>query len=259
MCECLGIHRSIYYSVKDSQASPKKNNEILEEAVKKLFADSRRTYGTRRIRSGLKSEGITASRRKIADIMSKFGLVSKYTKAYFKPHKAHCNEDPLPNVLDRHFDGHAPMEAVVSDLTYVRVGTKWNYICILLDLCRRRIIGFSAGAHKDAKLVARAFASVNGNLSKIRLFHTDRGAEFKNDEIERLLHTFGIERSLSMKGCPYDNAVAEATFKTIKTEFVYDETFDSLSQLQIKLADYVHWYNNIRIHSSLGYSTPVHS
>ena len=81
--------------------------------------------------------------------------------------------------------------------------------------------------------------------------------EFKNQTIEELLETFHIERSLSHKGYPYDNAVAEATFKIIKTEFVWNETFANLSELKLKLWDYVHWYNYHRIHSALGYETPV--
>lgn len=98
---------------------------------------------------------------------------------------------------------------------------------------------------------------MEGSLEEIWMFHTDRGNEFKNQTIEELLETFHIERSLSHKGCPYDNAVAEVTFKIIKTEFVWNETFADLSERKLKLWDYVHWYNHHRIHSSLGYQTPV--
>lgn len=146
---------------------------------------------------------------------------------------------------------------MISDLTYVRVGTHWNYICILADLFNREIIGYSAGEHKTAELVKEAFQSVEGSLEDIRLFHTDRGNEFKNQTIEELLETFGIGRSLSHKRCPYDNAVAETTFKIIKTEFVWNETFASLEELKLKLWDYIHWYNHHRIYSSLGYQTPI--
>lgn len=72
-----------------------------------------------------------------------------------------------------------------------------------------------------------------------------------------MLEAFGVERSLSAKGCPYDNAVDESTNKILKTEFVYRERFSDLRDLQIKLSDYVHWYNNFRIHSTLGYMSPV--
>lgn len=89
------------------------------------------------------------------------------------------------------------------------------------------------------------------------MFHTDRGSEFKNKTIESILTTFNIQRSLSKKGSPYDNAVAEAAMKVIKTEFIYQETFLTLNQLELKLFDYINWYNNVRIHGSLNYQTPV--
>ncbi len=118
-------------------------------------------------------------------------------------------------------------------------------------------ISFSSGRNKSADLVERAFQSVNGNLTDIQIFHTDRGNEFKHNTIDKALNVFNVKRSPSHKGCPYDNAVAEATFKIIKTEFIRNQNFSSLYHLQIELADYVSWFNNRRIHSSLGYLTPV--
>lgn len=114
------------------------------------------------------------------------------------------------------------MHVVVSDLTYVRVGMNWHYICVLIDLFNREIIGYSAGRNKDAHLVTKTFTSVRSNLNNIQIFHTDRGNEFKNKAIDNTLKAFNIDRSLSMKGGPYDNAVAEVTFKVIKIEFVYN-------------------------------------
>lgn len=94
-------------------------------------------------------------------------------------------------------------------------------------------------------------------MSDIQLYHTDRGREFKNVLIDKALETFDIKRSLSMKGNPYDNAVAEATFKLFKTEVTQGMNFDSHEQLSLELSNYVNWFNNIRIHSSLGYLSPV--
>lgn len=139
----------------------------------------------------------------------------------------------------------------------IKIELAWCYICILIDLFNREIIGYSAGAHKNAQLVYDAFLSSKVNLSKVKIFHTDRGNEFKNKIIDDLIYAFKITRSLSHKGCPYDNAVAEATYKIFKTEFVINKTFDSLDQLQSELADYVHWFNHFRIHGSLGYLSPV--
>src|SRR5690606_8474113 len=87
--------------------------------------------------------------------------------------------------------------------------------------------------------------------------HTDRGNEFKNKLIDDALKTFGIQRSLSLKGSPYDNAVAEAMFNVIKTEFVKGTYFESQAELDLELFDYIHWFNNIRIHGTLGYLSPV--
>lgn len=139
----------------------------------------------------------------------------------------------------------------------MNVAGKWNYICLILDLWNREIIGYAAGVHKNAELVYQAFRKIPYDLSKINIFHTDRGNEFKNKIIEELIEAFEIERSLSKKGCPYNNAVAEATSKIIKTAFAYNRRFDSFEELERELFDYVNWYNNIRIHGSLDYKTPV--
>ena len=188
--------------------------------------------------------------------MSKYGLVSNYTIKQFKVHKATCNNENVANIVNQEFDNRNHLEVVVSDLTYVNVRGKWNYICILLDIFNREIIGYAAGENKDAKLVYKAFTKVKFRLDEIEVFHTDRGNEFKNKIIDEVLTTFNIKRSLSNKGCPYDNAVAEATFKIIKTEFAFNKIFNSFEELEYLLFDYVNWFNNKRIHGSLGYMTP---
>lgn len=103
----------------------------------------------------------------------------------------------------------------------------------------------------------KVFQKVNFDLNSAAVFHTDRGKEFDNILIDDLLSNYKIKRSLSKKGCPYDNAVAETTFKIVKTEFVQERTFCSLDQLRLEYSDYVHWFNCCRIHSSLNYMTPV--
>ena len=254
MCECLDIARSTYYY--EAKSSPS-DDESLTEEIQEIFRANRRTYGTRRIKKELSKKGKVVSRRKNSRIMKKLGLQSCYTVAHYRVHQPKSNESDLGNTLNREFKTANPHGAIVSDLTYVRVGKKWNYLCVLLDLYNREIIGYSCGEHKTAELVLQAFHTVKAPLSSIQLFHTDRGSEFDNQLISKLLDTFNIVRSLSAKGCPYDNAVAEATFKSIKTEFVYQETFETIAELQIKWFDYVHWYNHIRLHSTLDYMAPV--
>lgn len=253
MCRVLKVPRATYYY----EAKPKPNEPELVTAIKESFKQSRNNYGTRKIKKELAEKDIQVSRRKIGKIMKQEGLVSNYTIAQFKPQKSSCNEAKIENLVDRQFSDQGYRNVVVSDLTYVRVGMNWSYICVLVDLFNREIIGYSAGANKTASLVKAAFKTVSGSLKDIEIFHTDRGNEFKNKAIDEMLETFSIQRSLSHKGCPYDNAVAEATFKIIKTEFIWNETFSSLDDLKLKLWDYVNWYNHHRLHSSLGYLTPV--
>lgn len=260
MCRLLKITRSlVYYHMNHRRNLQKERLSeeeiILENKIIKIFKESKNNYGTRKIKKMLEKEKIVASRKKISEIMSKYGLVSSYTVKQFKVHKAKCNEDQNPNILNRDFQRDS-LEAVVSDLTYVNVAGKWNYICVLMDLFNREIIGYAAGPRKDADLVYQAFLNCKYPLDKIRIFHTDRGNEFKNKVIEEVLTTFKISRSLSEKGCPYDNAVAESLYHILKTEFVKGRRFDNLESLETELFDYVNWYNNLRIHGSLDYMTP---
>ena len=252
LCKCLEIARSTYYyETKEPLDEHGLENDIIE-----IFNTNRKVYGSRKIKVELLKKGSQVSRRKICKVMKKLNLESAYTKSKYKTHYDACNEDPISNELARTFDGHKQYAAVVSDLTYVRVNYKWNYVCILLDLFSREIIGYSAGSRKTADLVFNAFSTVDVSLDEIQMFHTDRGSEFKNYLIDDVLDTFKIKRSLSLKGCPYDNAVAESTFKIVKTEFIYGRNFKNIDTLRLELMDYINWFNNIRIHSSLGYLSP---
>jgi transposase InsO family protein len=198
------------------------------------------------------------SKRRIGKIMTKYGLVSNYTlRRAKKNNKNPVNNDETANVVQREFDGRTAYEVVVSDLTYVKIAGKWKYLCLLLDLCGRKILGSAIGNQKNAKLVETAFYSVQTDLRRIHIFHTDRGSEFKNQVIEQILDAFGIERSLSAKGKPIDNAVAESMYNIIKTEFIFDREFADVAEFKLLWFDYVNWYNNIRIHGSLDYLTPV--
>ncbi len=255
MCQILKIAESTYYYQTNNCVKYDVNN--YEEEVISAFNKSRKIYGARKIKAVLMRKDIILSRRKIRFLMIKNNLVSKYTKLKYRNHKTMVNNDQISNVLNRQFNNKKPNEVVVSDLTYVQVEGKWHYICLLIDLFNREIIGYSVEPNKTAELVQQAFHKITWPLNKITLFYTDRGNEFKNKIIDEILITFNIKRSLSAKGCPYDNAVAETTYKTFKTEFIKGKKFENLTQLKCELFDFVNWYNNLRIHGSLNYLTPV--
>lgn len=246
--------RSTYYRLPGCQ-EPEEAEDPFCNAVEEEFEKSGGRYGSRRIKRALAARGIEASRRRRAYAMCRRGLVSCHTKTKFKPHSDRPNEADLPNVLNREFDGHAPHTHVVSDLTYVRGA--WCYSCLLIDLYNREIVGHATSARKDAALVKAAFATVAFWLFEIDVFHTDRGSEFDNAAIDEMLEIFGVTRSLSKKVCPYNNAVDESANKTLKAEFANREDFEDLRDLQVKLSNYVWWYNNERMHSTLGNMSPV--
>lgn len=186
MCRVLQVNRNTYY-YEARQQSP---DTELEDQICEIFHQSRDNYGTRKIKKSLESNRKQVSRRRIGRVMKKQGLVSKYTIATYKLQSTRCNESNIANIVDRSFDNQPFRRVVVSDLTYVRVGNCWNYICTLVDLFNREIIGYSAGVRKTPELVQEAFASVEGSLSDIQIFHTDRGNEFKNHAIDAVLEGF---------------------------------------------------------------------
>lgn len=114
-----------------------------------------------------------------------------------------------------------------------------------------------AGPRKDADLAGSAFATLDFPISDIEALHTDRGSEFDDARIDCPLDAFGVRQPLSKKGRPYDAAVDESANKMLKAEFAYRESFANARELQVKLSDCVHWHNNFRIHSTLGYMSPV--
>lgn len=253
MCKFLKVPRSlVYYKPK-----PIKRDYYLDNLIIKIFNESKKNYGSRKIKHELTKSKYQVSLRRIRKIMDQYGLVSNYTIKQFKKQKNICNNADIPNVVDRKFNNRKLLEVIISDLTYVRVANHWCYVCLIIDLFNREIVGYAAGRHKDACLVEKAFLTIKYNLKSIQIFHSDRGNEFNNKLIEEVLIKFDILRSLSNKGNPYDNAVAEATYKIFKTEFCFNRNFNSLEQLELELFDYVNWFNNFRIHGSLNYLTPM--
>ena len=167
MCAVLEIPTSTYYYHEDlsGKRAKKAEDTALSKEIARIFKGSRNNYGTRKIKKELARlpEPKLVSRRRIGRLMKELGLVSNYTVAQFKPHKSSCNEAPVKNELQRQFNQNEQLAVIVSDLTYVRVGKKWHYVCLFVDLFNREIIGYSAGENKTADLVYQAIASIQAN------------------------------------------------------------------------------------------------
>lgn len=169
MCRKLEISRGAYYY----EVKRKESEAILEKAVIESFTGSRNSYGSRRIKDGLNDKDLIVSRRKIRRIMTKFNFISSYTTLTIKPQVTNKNEQKIANVLSCQFDRMQPMEVLVTDLTYVKVGPNWHYVCFILDLFNREIVGYSSGPHKSADLVLQAIGTIEQSLDGVEFFHTD--------------------------------------------------------------------------------------
>jgi transposase InsO family protein len=251
VCRALKLPRSTFYY----KNKIKFVDIVFERAVIKAFTKSRSCYGTRKIKATLVKDGFKTSRKKICLVMRKYNLVSKYTKKQYRS-KNQSDTSDKQNLLDRNFNDKNKNEVLVSDVTYVKIGDRFYYLCVIIDLFSRMILGYSIGNRHNADLVKRAFKTIKIDLHTVRIFHTDRGSEYNNNVIDTILAKYSIVHSFSSPGNPYDNAVVESTYNIIKTEFIKQYKFKNLELFEIECFDYIHWYNNHRIHGSIGYITP---
>lgn len=257
MCKLLEISRQTYYNYEnDVHKNKELELQIIDGNVKRTFENSRCSYGTRMVKAVLSRENIIYSRQTISKSMRRQNLVSSYNKSRKPKVNREYNKETIDNVLNRKFN--QPInEVLTSDLTYVKVNNITYYVCFIVDLYNSEIVGYSVSNNKKPEIVLKAFNNINCNLQKTRIFHSDRGTEFKNNKIDRLLKTHNIQKSLSKPGSPVDNAKSESAFKTFKYSWYQNTPYKSEYELYHDVEHYYVWYNNIRPHSSLGYLSPV--
>jgi len=254
VCRVLCINRSTYYY---KHLTPNDDSDLFHKIYTE-FKASFGIYGTRKLKAVLNMNyNITVSRRKLSLTMKFLKLSSIYTRTKKKHSGSEAFLGDRPNLIVQKFDGYLPNEVIVGDVTYLRLFGNWYYLCTLLDLCGRKVIGYALGKNRDAELVRRAFHSYTGDLRDFDIFHYDRGSEASNHMINALTEAFGIKRSYSGKGIPYDNSVMESWHNIFKTEFFKRYKFDAMQTFANQLDVYINWYNNVRIHGSLDYQTPV--
>ena len=159
--------------------------------------------------------------------------------------------DNCPNLLQKKFSPSAPNQVWVSDITYIRVGGRWGYVCVIIDLFARVLIACKSSDKPDTELVISALekAYVNRKKPSKVLFHSDRGCQYTALKLRKLIDKLNFIQSFSAKAHPYDNAVAESFFKFLKLEETNRKTYHSLKELNLSLFEYAHFYNNLRPHS----------
>lgn len=263
MCKCMKISKSAYYHwLKSKDIVTIQTPKIyLSERIKVIFHENRQIYGGCRIQKMLEREGLFYSRSYVGVLMKELGLKSVLRKKYVMTTDSKHSFPVADNKLNRNFTSLKLGEKWVSDITYIRVNDDWNYLTTIIDLADKKVVGWALSddmTTENTVMKAWVCARQNRGINAGFIFHSDRGVQYASNKMGNLF-SFNrkITQSMSRKGNCWDNAVAESFFKTIKHEWLYRFKFNSYNQLYDAIEDYIHWYNTKRLHSSLGYLSPL--
>jgi putative transposase len=263
MCNCMKISKNSYYNWLKVKDIPKKHTTttFLKDRILELFKESREIYGSCRLQKMLERENLFYSRSYVAVLMRELGLKSVLKRKFVVTTNSNHTYPIAKNILNRNFESNSIGEKWVSDITYIRVNDDWNYLTTIMDLADRKIVGWSLSEDMTVKnTVWSAWLSAISirNIKFNFIFHSDQGVQYAANKMSRVLReNIKITQSMSRKGNCWDNATAESLFKTIKYECTNRYKFTSNQQLFDCLKDYICWYNTKRIHSTLGYKTPL--
>lgn len=262
MCGLLDVPRSSFYAWRNRVETPTAaRRRELAEQVKRVFDQSRQTFGCRRIARELIRAGHECSVGFVADVMRELGLRAVQPRAYKRT--TITGEDPVesPDLIGRDFDpaSSAPGERFVGDITYLRTGEGWLYLATVIDLATRMVVGWQLASHMRTSLVVDALqmAIDGGYVRPQAIFHSDRGCQYTSAEFARFCKGNRVRTSLGRTGVCWDNAVAEAFFAALKNDMYYRRTWPTRARARFAVAEYIEvFYNRRRLHSSLGYRTP---
>ena len=261
MCHALSVQRSGYYAWRRRTPSTRAQaNEVLLKLIREEHETSRKTYGSPRIKKVLERKGVLCGKNRVARLMRMHGIAAK------KRHKWHPTTTqrkpgvvPAPNWLNQEFTAVAPNRKWVSDFTYIDTAEGWLYLATVLDLFSRKVVGWAMSEWMDTDLVETAWqmALLGRRPEPGLLHHSDQGSQYTSAAYQKSLTTALVQLSMSRVGNCYDNAVAESFFGTLKTECVTGQ-FATRALAHTSIFEYIEvWYNRQRLHSTLGYLSPV--
>ena len=260
LCEALLVSRSGYYAWLRRRQRPgprARANAALRVRIREEFARSRSTYGSPRMARVFKGR---AGRHRIARLMRQEHLRARQRSKYRVVTTDSRHADPiapnrLPEVVVKR-----PDQVWVTDATGVLTGQGWLYVVALLDLCTRRIVGWAMHETLDAPLAVKALQMAIHQRQPPRdlIVHSDRGSQFASALYRKTLADHGLTASMSRKGNCYDNAYIESFWSSLKYEAVYEHRFATRAEARSAIFDYIEiFYNRTRLHSGLGYVSPV--
>jgi transposase InsO family protein len=260
-CDVLQVSRSGYYAWRDRPASAQQvRRQDLAGKIQAAHEENRCVYGSPRIHQVLKAQGESVCENTVAKVMAQRGIRAK-TRRKFVPRTTdskHANP-VATNRLDRQFEADGPDRKWVVDITYVPTGQGWLYLAGVMDLCSRRIVGWSMADHMRSELVSDALKMAIAQRSPGQglLHHSDRGVQYASEDYQHLLASSGMICSMSGRGDCWDNAVMESFWGTLKSELVHHQQYATREEARQSIFEYIEvFYNRKRLHSALGYQSP---
>lgn len=263
MCKVLGVSRSGYYEWLREFTGPQERNQHkykVMRSIEDIFKAGRGYYGAPKIHFHLCGLGFDISPATVSRYMQEMGLRSKIRRRYKVTTISDKNKRKEPNHLMQIFDAKSPNEVWMSDITYIDTAEGDLYLASILDLYSRKIVGWSLESNMQAEIVVNALDAAMDRQNHPRevLFHSDQGTQYTSDAVQSRLKLFGFVQSMSRKGNCWDNAPKESFFHLLKTELVYQERFKTRAEAKAKIFDWIEcFYNRERIHSAIGYKTPL--
>ncbi len=258
----LDVSRSGYYQwLQRPESRRAQSARQLTAQIVWIHEQNRRCYGSPRVYQALRRQGVQTSENRVARLMKAAGLKARPKRA-FRPRTTDSNHPhPIaPNRLQTTASPTAPNQIWVADITYIWTLGGWVYLAAVMDLFSRRIVGWSLSQTLETSLVKEALqrALTSRRPATGLLHHSDRGSQYASSAFRALLHSWHIEPSMSGPACCYDNAAMESFWSTLKTELVQQTTFHNLQDARLAIFDYIElFYNPKRLHSALGYQSPV--
>ena len=260
LCETMQVHRSGYYNyLKKAVHVSVKQETILLCEVKILHHQSDKSYGSRRIAKALQTKGYSVGRFRARSLMRKAQIECKQRRRFRITTQSNHAYPIAENVLNREFAVATPNCVWVADITYLWTQEGWLYLSVVLDLFSRRVVGWSLASHLREELVSDALLMALGRRKPTNLMHhSDRGCQYASGNYQELLKQYGIIVSMSRKGNCWDNAVMERFFGSLKSERTDDKFYSTRKIAKADVIDYIEmFYNSHRLHSALGYQSPM--
>jgi transposase InsO family protein len=261
MCQVLGVSPSGYYRWRQHpEGSRAREDRRLLVQIRTVFQQSRGRYGSPRVYQELKKQGEKCGKHRVERLMRSDGLRARRRRCLRMTTRSAAGHPVAPNHLNRQFSVHHLNTVWAGDITYLWTREGWLYLAVLLDLCSRRIVGWACSDRitRELALSALAMAVQQRRPSQGLLHHSDRGSQYTCADYQAELSQKGLQVSMSRRGNCYDNAVAESFFSTLKAELKGYGHHETRQQAQTELFEYIEvFYNRQRLHSSLGYRSPV--